>query len=68
MYYAKFSAQKCAVSLLQKEKNRRKKVDKGLSCDKILGECLNSYIVKRGEVNGQGLFKSYGRDGKGKKC
>ena len=47
---------------------RRKKVDKGLSCDKILGECLNSYIVKRGETNGQGLFKSYGRDGKGKKC
>ena len=25
-------------------------------------------MVKRGETNGQGLFKSYGRDGKGKKC
>ncbi|TET07271.1 peptide deformylase [Candidatus Aerophobetes bacterium] len=29
---------------------------------------LMSMMVKRGETNGQGLFKNYGRDGKGKKC
>jgi len=29
---------------------------------------LMSMMVKRGEANGQGLFKGYGRDGKGKKC